>query len=92
MCEKCGRKMVIKYGPNGKFLACPGFPECRNTKPYIEKTGFKCPECGGEVIKLRTKKGRIFYSCENRTPDGEEGCKYITWKLPEEAKVVDKAS
>ncbi len=92
VCEKCGRKMVIKYGPNGKFLACPGFPECRNTKPYIEKTGFKCPECGGEVIKLRTKKGRIFYSCENRTPDGEEGCKYITWKLPEEAKVVDKAS
>ncbi len=92
VCEKCGRNMVVKYGPNGKFLACPGFPECRNTKPYIEKTGFKCPECGGEVIKLRTKKGRIFYSCENRTPEGEEGCKYMVWKLPEEGKLQDKAS
>ena len=92
VCEKCGRNMVVKYGPNGKFLACPGFPECRNTKPYIEKTGFKCPECGGEVIKLRTKKGRIFYSCENRTPEGEEGCKYMVWKLPEENKAVNKVS
>ena len=64
ICENCGRNMVIKYGPHGKFLACPGFPECRNTKPYLEKIGVACPKCGKEVILLRTRKGRKYYGCE----------------------------
>ena len=64
LCELCGRRMVIKYGPHGKFLACPGFPECRNTKPYFEKTGIACPKCGKEVVIKKTKKGRKFYGCE----------------------------
>ena len=76
ICDKCGRNMVIKFGPHGKFLACPGFPECRNTKPYIEKAGVKCPKCGSELLILRTKKGRRFYGCENRD------CDYMTWSLP----------
>ena len=58
ICELCGRRMVIKYGPHGKFLACPGFPECRNTKPYLEKTGIPCPKCGKEVIIKKNEKGR----------------------------------
>ena len=64
ICEECGRNMVIKYGPHGKFLACPGFPECRNTKPYLEKIGVPCPLCGGEVVIRKTKKGRKYYGCE----------------------------
>ena len=64
-CEKCGRMMVIKQGRFGKFLACPGFPECRNTKPILHKIGVKCPECGGEVIERKTKTRRIFYGCAN---------------------------
>ena len=64
VCEQCGRNMVVKYGPHGKFLACPGFPECRNTKPYLEKIGVKCPKCGKEVVLRRSSKGRKFYSCE----------------------------
>lgn len=75
-CDKCGRMMVIKYGPHGKFLACPGFPECKNTKPFVEKIGVKCPKCGGEIIKRRTKKGRLFYACENRD------CDYVSWTKP----------
>ena len=77
-CEVCGRQMVIKYGPYGKFLACPGFPECRNTKPYLEKIGVKCPKCGGEVLLKRTKKGRKYYGCEHN-PD----CDYMSWKKPQ---------
>lgn len=78
VCENCGRNMVIKYGPHGKFLACPGFPECRNTKPYFEKIGIKCPECGsGEVVLRRTKKGRLYYGCENN-PD----CGFMSWARP----------
>ncbi|SFG09784.1 type I DNA topoisomerase [Oribacterium sp. WCC10] len=84
-CDKCGRKMVIKYGPHGKFLACPGFPDCRNTKPYVEYAGFVCPECGAECVKRRSKKGRIFYSC-SRYPD----CNYMTWNKPKEAAVGEK--
>ena len=57
--------MVVKYGPYGKFLACPGFPECRNTKPHFEKVGIPCPMCGGEVVLKKTKKGRKYYGCEN---------------------------
>ena len=77
VCELCGRNMVIKYGPHGKFLACPGFPECRNTKPFLEKIGVKCPKCGAEVVIRKTKKGRIFYGCE-KNPE----CDYMSWKRP----------
>ena len=58
ICDKCGRNMVIKYGPHGKFLACPGFPECKNTKPYLEKIGVACPKCGKDIVIRKTKKGR----------------------------------
>ena len=60
VCEVCGRNMVIKYGPHGRFLACPGFPECRNTKPYLEKIGVACPVCGKDIVIRKTKKGRKF--------------------------------
>lgn len=80
ICENCGRNMVIKYGPHGKFLACPGFPECHNTKPYLEKAGVKCPKCGGEVVILRTKKGRRYYGCDNQE------CDFMSWNRPSEKK------
>jgi len=76
-CEVCGRQMVIKKGRYGKFLACPGFPECKNTKPYLEKTGGICPECGGDLIKKVTKKGRTFYACSNYPQ-----CEFSSWDLP----------
>lgn len=79
ICEECGRNMVVKYGPHGKFLACPGFPDCRNTKPYLEKTGIKCPLCGKEVVIKKTKKGRKYYGCENN-PE----CSFISWQKPSE--------
>ena len=63
ICEECGRNMVVKYGPHGKFLACPGFPDCRNTKPYLEKVGVACPKCGKEIVYRKTKKGRRYYGC-----------------------------
>ena len=85
VCDKCGRKMVLKYGPHGKFLACPGFPDCKNTKPYVEYAGFLCPTCGAECVKKRSKKGRIFYSC-SRYPD----CDYMTWQKPKDAKSGEK--
>lgn len=78
ICEECGRNMVVKYGPHGKFLACPGFPECRNTKPYLEKIGVACPKCGGEVVLRATKKGRKFYGCEH----GPEDCDFMSWAKP----------
>lgn len=81
VCEQCGRNMVIKYGPHGKFLACPGFPECRNTKPYLEKIGVKCPECGKDVVLRKTKKGRKYYGCE----DNPE-CSFMSWQKPSEKK------
>ncbi len=77
ICDLCGRNMVIKYGPHGKFLACPGFPECRNTKPYYEKTGVKCSKCGGEIVIKKTQKGRRYYGCENN-PE----CDVMTWQRP----------
>ena len=58
--------MVVKYGPHGKFLGCPGFPECRNTKPYLEKIGVACPKCGKEVVMRKTKKGRRYFGCEDK--------------------------
>lgn len=80
-CENCGRKMVIKYGPHGKFLACPGFPDCRNTKPYYERIGVKCPLCGGEVVLRRSRQGRRYFGCE-RSPE----CDFISWGRPVEQR------
>ena len=81
ICDLCGRNMVVKYGPHGKFLACPGFPECRNTKPYLEKIGVACPMCGKEVVLKKTKKGRKYYGCE----DNPE-CEFMSWQKPSSEK------
>ncbi len=81
VCEECGRNMVIKYGPHGKFLACPGFPECKNTKPYFEKVGVTCPLCGGDVVIKKTKKGRKYYGCSNN-PE----CEFMSWQKPSKEK------
>ena len=81
VCEECGRNMDIKYGPHGKFLACPGFPECRNTKPYLEKIGVACPKCGKDIVLRKTKKGRRYYGCE----DNPE-CDFMSWQKPSEEK------
>lgn len=94
VCEECGRHMVIKYGPHGKFLACPGFPECRNTKPYFEKIGVPCPNCGSDLVIKATRKGRRYYGCI-AYPD----CEFMSWSRPVEKKcpncggyMVDKGS
>ena len=81
ICDECGRNMVIKYGPHGKFLACPGFPECRNTKPYLEKVGVACPVCGKDVVYRKTKKGRRYYGCEDNP-----NCEFMSWQKPSEQK------
>ena len=81
ICDVCGRRMVIKYGPHGKFLACPGFPECRNTKPYFEKIGVACPKCGKDIVIRKTKKGRRYYGCENN-PE----CDFMVWQRPSNEK------
>ena len=81
LCDVCGRNMVIKYGPHGKFLACPGFPECRSTKPYFEKIGVACPKCGKEVVIRKTKKGRKYYGCE-AIPE----CDFMVWQRPSKQK------
>ena len=77
VCDLCGRQMVIKYGPHGRFLACPGFPECRNTKPYFEKIGVACPKCGKDIVMKKTKKGRKYYGCI----DNPE-CSFMVWQKP----------
>lgn len=77
VCEKCGRKMVVKVGRYGKFIACPGYPECKNVMKYVEKTGVTCPKCGGDVIVKHTKTKRIFYGCSNY-PD----CDFVSWNEP----------
>ncbi|MDE7422809.1 MAG: type I DNA topoisomerase [Lachnospiraceae bacterium] len=77
ICEECGKNMVIKYGPHGKFLACPGFPECRNTKTYLEKIGVSCPKCGKDIVIRKTKKGRRYFGCE-----GNPDCDFMTWQKP----------
>ncbi len=87
VCEECGRHMVIKYGPHGKFLACPGFPECRNTKPYLEKIGVACPVCGKDVVIRKTKKGRRYYGCENN-PE----CEFMSWQKPSDEKCPECGS
>ena len=76
-CEQCGRRMVIKMGRFGKFLACPGFPECRNTKPLLEEIGVQCPECGKPLVVRRSKKGRKFYGCS-----GYPECEFVSWEMP----------
>ncbi len=81
ICSECGRTMVIKYGPYGKFLACPGFPECRNTMPYMQKVGIACPQCGKDLVLKRTKRGRIFYGCIDYN-----NCDFMSWNKPIEQK------
>jgi DNA topoisomerase-1 len=80
-CDICGRMMVVKQGRFGKFLACPGFPECKNTKPYYEKIGVQCPKCGKDIVMKRTRKGRIFYGCI----DNPE-CDFMSWARPVSTK------
>ncbi len=77
ICEKCGRNMVIKYGRYGKFIACPGFPECHNAKAFYEEAGVACPECGGKILIKKTKKGRKYFGCENN-PE----CNFMSWNKP----------
>ena len=77
VCDQCGRNMVIKFGPHGKFLACPGFPECRNTKPLLIKIGVACPKCGKDIVERKTKKGRRFYGCEDYPT-----CDFMSWNRP----------
>ena len=81
ICEVCGRNMVIKYGPHGRFLACPGFPECRNTRPYYEKIGVACPKCGKDIVLKKTQKGRRYYGCV----DNPE-CDFMSWQKPSSQK------
>ena len=81
VCEPCGRRMVIKYGPHGRFLACPGFPECRNTKPYFEKIDVACPKCGKDIVLKKTKKGRKYYGCI-----GNPECDFMVWQKPSKEK------
>ena len=81
ICDQCGRNMVIKYGPHGRFLACPGFPECRNTKPYLEKIGVPFPVCGKDVVIRKTKKGRKYYGCEDNP-----NCEFMSWQKPSTKK------
>ncbi len=81
ICENCGRNMVIKYGPHGRFLACPGFPECRNTKPYLEKIGVECPKCGKDIVLKKTRKGRRYFGCVDN-PD----CDFMVWDKPSKEK------
>ena len=83
-CEKCGKNMVVKNGRYGKFLACPGYPECDFTMPYVEKVDAHCPECGNEVVVRKTKKGRTFYGCKSY-PD----CNFMSWYLPTDEKCPD---
>ncbi|MTI60738.1 MAG: type I DNA topoisomerase [Firmicutes bacterium] len=85
VCEKCGKPMIVKYGRYGKFLACSGYPDCKNTKPFLIKTGVACPECkDGELIQRKSRKGRVFYGCSNY-PD----CEYVLWNKPVDKECPD---
>jgi len=77
ICEVCGRNMVVKIGRFGKFLACPGFPECTNTKPIVEKMPGRCPKCGSGMLKRKSKKGYAYYACETGT-----ACGFMSWDVP----------
>ena len=81
ICEKCGRQMVVKVGRYGKFIACPGYPECKNIKKFVKETGAECPKCGGRVIEKKTKKGRVFYGCDHY-PE----CDFVSWDEPIQEK------
>jgi len=82
ICEKCGKHLVYKMGRFGKFLACSGFPDCRNTKPIVKDIGVTCPKCGeGKIIERRSKKGRVFFGC-----DKYPGCEFVSWDRPVEKK------
>ena len=85
-CELCGRNMVIKQGRFGKFLACPGYPECKNAKPLVENIDVPCPNCGGKVLIKKTKNRRNFYVCENNTNKEDSKCDYISWNKPKKEK------
>lgn len=85
-CELCGRNMVIKQGRFGKFLACPGYPECKNAKPLVESIDVPCPNCGGKVLIKKTKNRRNFYVCENNTNKEDSKCDYISWNKPKKEK------
>ncbi|MFI3201180.1 MAG: type I DNA topoisomerase [Eubacteriales bacterium] len=87
VCDLCGKQMVIKYGPHGRFQACPGFPDCRNTKPYFEKIGIECPTCGKEVVLRKTKKGRKYFGCED-IPN----CDFMVWQKPSKEKCTECGS
>lgn len=89
-CEKCGRKMVIKVGKYGKFMACPGFPECRNIKPIVEKLDIKCPKCGGDILIKKSKRGKKYYICENNKGT-ESSCDFIAWNGPDKNGVIKPA-
>ena len=86
-CEKCGRMMVIKIGRYGKFMACPGFPECRNIKPIVQKLDVKCPKCGGDILIKRSKRGKKYYICENNPAS----CDFIAWNGPDKNGVIKAA-
>jgi DNA topoisomerase-1 len=86
-CEKCGKMMVVKYGRYGKFLACPGYPECKNAKPFIETIDVPCPKCGAKVQIRKTKKKRNYYICENNPAS----CDYISWNKPKLGEKVDES-
>ena len=81
ICEKCGRRMVIKTGRYGKFIACPGYPECKNVKKLVNETGAECPKCGGKVVLKKTKKGRVFYGCSEYPK-----CDFVSWDEPTKEK------
>ena len=85
-CEKCGRMMVVKYGRYGKFLACPGYPECKNIKPFAEKIEVPCPVCGAEVFVRKTKRGKAYYICANNNKDNPNPCNFISWNKPKEGE------
>ena len=87
ICDSCGKNMVIKYGPHGRFLACPGFPECRNTKPYFEKIGVECPKCGQDIVLKKSMKGRKYYGCI-----GHPDCDFMSWQKPSAEKCPQCAS
>jgi len=82
LCPRCGHPLIYKYGRFGKFIGCSNFPECRYSQPILVKIGVKCPECGGDLVEKRTRRGRTFYSCANYSGDDPDSCKFAVWKRP----------
>ena len=81
ICDKCGKPMVIKYGRFGRFMACSGYPECKNVKKILNETGAECPKCGGKIISRKSKKGRVFYGCSEYP-----NCDFVSWDPPSKEK------